>query len=663
MKKEVSILEPTLFVIVVLLMIGGAFYLGARYFSPSASQGAAIPPPPQMSVSPSQPPVAQPLFSGKIKKIMNDLGLFKISDMDKENGVPDSIVYYEAGTYLRGEFTGYTRILAIRPSEGMGPSMQFLLATKDFNSYLLDDPTHKTSSYPESDWDNPYLYINKAKISKTVFLESDHPMTIEGEKPFKLMRESSILTEFKKASKKDPNGNDVYSETPITEFQLSDLLSSTQAQLSLYTGGTNWGTREGYSSQEKAMLAIRKKYLNKTTSVHASDSTGLTYSYIISTEKDIAQYEGKVVALEQQNIEYKKQVALYNEGKLKEYPTSPEYAVFPGMRLKKAAAGLSGDYFLTYESAFPGACGGSQSTFLVDSVTNADLQSVSSSIDYPIYVLKDSNHPLNKLAYSVKTSQGEESFKGVNEGKSIPTYETYVASHPLIFFKDAWGRWAVMGEFDLKLMGGCGKPVVYLYPEKQTTVRLSFNSPVVLDTQIPTYHNGWLVSAKPDGSLTDLQPQYTNCTDFEGAKFGSEYALTSCKNNAYPYIYWTGKSSEKEYPQDQGGWIVSQGNLKPFMQSKLNEIGLNSKESGDMISYWVPQMKLKQAPFYRLSFFQTHDMNAFVPMNIVPQPDSVLRVFLDWNALESKPLSEPMPQHLEKYTRHGFTVVEWGGKL
>ena len=656
MKKGVSLLEPILFVFVLLAMIGGAFYLGSRYF-------ATIPPPPPISSqSPTQIP-SEPLFSGKVTKISKDLGLFKISDIDKKNGVPESIVYYEAGIYLKGAFKDYIRILAIRPAEGPGPSLQFLLATKDYSSYLLDDPSNKTSKYPETDWDNPYLYLDKTKIEKTVSLESDHPITIEAEKPFMLMRGTIVLTEFKSTNNKDVNGNDIYLETPITTFPISNLLSSSQTQLSLFAGGTNWGTGDGYSVSEKAMLAIRKKYLSNNTYAHASDSTGLTYSYILSTEKDVLAYESKRAAQEQQNIEYKKQVILYNEKKLKEYPASPEYALFPGMRLSKSLAGLPADYYSTYDVAFPGACGGAQSTFIVNSIKDTDLEKVSSSSEYPLYVLKDVKHPLYMLAYDTKTGQGEESFKGANNGKTMPTFDAFVAKHPLLFFKDAWGRWAVMGEYELQLMGGCGKPVVYLYPEKQTTVHLSFLSPVALNTQIPTYQNGWLVSAQPNGVLTDLQPQYTDCSKIEGAKVGSEYAVSACKSNSYPYIYWTGKSVINSYPKVEGGWIVSKDELNTFMQKQLKEIGLTEKESGDMISYWVPKMSNNNAPYYEIRFIQTQDMNAFVPMNINPMPDSVLRVFLDWKALARKPATELRPQQLQKIRRNGFTLVEWGGKL
>jgi len=210
-------------------------------------------------------------------------------------------------------------------------------------------------------------------------------------------------------------------------------------------------------------------------------------------------------------------------------------------------------------------------------------------------------------------------------------------------------------------MGGCGKPVVYLYSEKPTDIHLSFLSSVSLNTQIPFYNNGWFVKAQPDGRLTDLQPQYTDCSKIDSLKFGSEYANNSCKTNNYPYIYWSGKSMENSYPKADGGWVVERKNLKIFMDQKLKEIGLTEKESNDMTSYWIPKMNEKNSPYYRISFLTTKQMNEFVPMNVRPVPDSVLRVFLDFKPLNSKPIVDPIPQQFGKFNRHGFTLVEWGG--
>jgi len=639
-KKGFSWLLIILSVVVISGIGGGAYYLGTRSTSktiPASPTKTKIitNTSPQPSVNKSQ----DPLFSGSLKKISDDLGLFKISDADKENGVPDSIVYFDAGIFTRGEFKGYTRILAIRPSEGPGPSLQFILATNDYKTYLLDDPDNKTTKYPESDWDNPYMYINKTKISKTVALDSDHPKTINLEKPYGLIKEDSFLIEFEK----------------------SQSLVSPEKQLSFFAGGTDWGTGKGYSDKEKKSLDIRKKYLNSTTLVHVQDSTGLTFLYLLSSQKDIDDYLNKLPAYEQDLIAHKKQVVLFNEKKLKEYPTAPEYLTIPGMKTTKALSGLANDFYNTYESAFPGACGGTQSTFIIDLPKNDDLVSIPSSSVYPLYFLKDNKHPLYELAYQAKTDIDDETYKSVNDGKSKPSFDEYVAKHPLLIFKDAWGRWGGMGEFDIKLMGGCGKPVVYLYSEKPTDIHLSFLSSVSLNTQIPFYNNGWFVKAQPDGRLTDLQPQYTDCSKIDSLKFGSEYANNSCKTNNYPYIYWSGKSMENSYPKADGGWVVERKNLKIFMDQKLKEIGLTEKESNDMTSYWIPKMNEKNSPYYRISFLTTKQMNEFVPMNVRPVPDSVLRVFLDFKPLNSKPIVDPIPQQFGKFNRHGFTLVEWGG--
>ena len=666
MKKGFSILILLLSVIALIGVGGGAYYLGTKNTLPEIQISFPkknAPVIPTSSAQKASKP-AEALFSGTVKKINKDLGLFKITDVDKENGVPDSIAYYEAGTYLRGEYKDYTRILAIRPAEGPGPSLQFILATKDYSSYLLDDPNDKTGNYPSDDWDNPYMFIDKSKIANTVTLDTEHTKTIAVEKPFTLIRQDSVLLEYKKTGQKNKSGYDIYIDAPMTEFDKSSLLASSKTQLSLYAGGTDWGKGEGLNAKEKAALTTRNLYLSKTTLVHGVDSTGLTYSYVLSTEKEVGAFVQNAPSVEQENIAYKKQAALFNEKKLKEYPEYPKTAPFPGLRFIKSDVGLATDYYNTYDAAFPGACGGAQSTFVVDTIKDVDLEPVTSNSDYPLFTLKDTKNPLYELAYQTKTEQGEESFKPINDNKSMPSLNEYISKNPLLFFKDAWGRWVVVGEYDLKLMGGCGKPVVYLYPEKQTTVHLSFSSPVALNTNIPTYRNGWLVSASPDGVLTDLQPQYTDCSKIDGLHAaGSEYAPKACKSNSYPYIYWSGKSVENFYPPVTGGWVVERKNLLTFMREKLNEMGLNNTESGDMISYWVPKMSEKNAPYYQIGFLQTKEMNDFIPMQVDPRPDSVLRIFLDWKALSSKPTVVPVPQRLEKVSRNGFTLVEWGGLL
>ncbi|MEI6327286.1 MAG: hypothetical protein WCO78_04185 [Candidatus Roizmanbacteria bacterium] len=669
MNKQI-LLYIVLALIFVSALLGGAFYLGRTTSTQSTDTTAApITTATTPGVSPQtgtqSPTISQQtqssLFTGKVAKLPNDLNLFKVTESDIANGVTDSFAYFSAGTYAKGEYAGYTRIIAIRPSEGPGPSLQYVLATKDFKSYLLDDPKSNTTLYDEASWENPYMHIDKSKISKAVTLESDHPQTIATGEPFGLIRYDNILTELKPSGKKDKNGYDISLDYLITEVDTSHVLTSSQKQLTLYASSTEWTGNKNDSDKEKNLLAIRNQYLKTTTYVLAADSTGLTYPYVFSPQSIIGAYQKDLPTYDQSYAEYTKQVAEYEQKKIGAYPKAPQYINFPSMQLTKALAGLPSDYYNTYDMAFPGACGGGRSTYVVDGLKNDDLIAISSSSSFTLYILTDSNHPLYQLAYNAKSGYDEESFKMSNDNMPRPSISEYVSKHPLLFFKDTWDRWVVIGEYDIKLMGGCGKPVVYLYPEKPTTVRISFVSPVTLDTQIPTYHDGWLVKAQPDGTITDLQPQYTDCSLINSSRFGSEYASDACRKNEYPYIYWSGKSIENAYPSVKGGWIVTKDNLESFMNARMSEMGLTAKESADMISYWVPKMSEKNTPYYRVSFFQTKEMNEFIPMDVSPRPDTVIRVFLDYSALNSKPVQEITPQKLQYIERTGFTLVEWGG--
>lgn len=47
------------------------------------------------------------------------------------------------------------------------------------------------------------------------------------------------------------------------------------------------------------------------------------------------------------------------------------------------------------------------------------------------------------------------------------------------------------------------KPVIYLYPEKETTVTVKLDYAGALTCTYPAYGDGWTVTACPDGTLTD----------------------------------------------------------------------------------------------------------------------------------------------------------------
>lgn len=62
---------------------------------------------------------------------------------------------------------------------------------------------------------------------------------------------------------------------------------------------------------------------------------------------------------------------------------------------------------------------------------------------------------------------------------------------------------------------------------------------------------------------------------------------------------------------------------------------------------------------YNLISFQQETYTDSAVLTIEPQPDSLLRVFMAWKALDAPVAIEP--QELAPFQREGFTVVEWGG--
>ncbi|MGM9972912.1 MAG: hypothetical protein ACI33K_02580, partial [Clostridiaceae bacterium] len=147
----------------------------------------------------------------------------------------------------------------------------------------------------------------------------------------------------------------------------------------------------------------------------------------------------------------------------------------------------------------------------------------------------------------------------------------------------------------------------------------------------PEYKDGWNVLAQPDGTLTDIQTQ-----------------------KEYSYLFWEGLS-EIKYDMSKG-YVIKGSDTAEFLQSILAEMGLKPKEYNEFIVYWLPKM---QDNPYNLITFQTNVYTENALLKISPEPDSLLRVFMAYKALQ-KPITVEEPI-IEPFTRSGFTVVEWGG--
>lgn len=174
------------------------------------------------------------------------------------------------------------------------------------------------------------------------------------------------------------------------------------------------------------------------------------------------------------------------------------------------------------------------------------------------------------------------------------------------------------------------KPVIYLYPEEKTEVTVELDFDGELTSTYPEYKSGWKVIAEPDGTLYD--------------ESGREYYC----------LFWEG-ISDTEYDFSTG-FTVPGGETAAFLEKTLAEIGLTEKEANEFIIYWLPQMEHNA---YNLISFQTDVYEDTAKLEITPEPDSLLRVFMVWKPVE-KP-AEIEPQTFEPFIRKGFTAIEWGG--
>ncbi|MDH4358671.1 MAG: hypothetical protein OEV37_01820 [Candidatus Berkelbacteria bacterium] len=177
----------------------------------------------------------------------------------------------------------------------------------------------------------------------------------------------------------------------------------------------------------------------------------------------------------------------------------------------------------------------------------------------------------------------------------------------------------------------CAKPVVYLYPQKEMPVKVLVGANI--SQSDPPYGEGWNVVAKPSGQIISA-------------------------GKVYPYLFWDGLGLGM-YPAIKSGAVVESSKVKSTITGQLKEIGLNQKEITDFLEFWMP--KMPSSPYVRLTWFTNEELAELAPLKVTPKPDSVIRVFLDFAALD-KSVALP-PQVLPKYERKGFTVVEWGGLL
>ena len=183
------------------------------------------------------------------------------------------------------------------------------------------------------------------------------------------------------------------------------------------------------------------------------------------------------------------------------------------------------------------------------------------------------------------------------------------------------------------VIGGYAKPVLYLYPEERTKVKVSFEHNELLTTTYPKFVNNWEVMADKDGNLTD--------------KNGRNYYA----------LYWEElKNHDIDFKE---GFYVEGRNAIEFLEEKLAFLGLNERESNEFIMYWLPILEKNDK---NLIYFElTEERDKYNKLIITPKPDSILRIAMHVKKINNK--VNIKEQKLPIFNRVGFTAIEWGGVI
>lgn len=271
-----------------------------------------------------------------------------------------------------------------------------------------------------------------------------------------------------------------------------------------------------------------------------------------------------------------------------------------------------------------GGCGATNYLQVVDPKdinVNADLAVVGkNNQNDPVYGLKDVNHQRLKDFYEYFPAEPK------------LTYEQFLATRPLLYWIDPFGRLVELRNNKFQPQAECGKPVIYLYPRKTMNVSVNVRPQGGLAYSEPELKGGWEVEAKPNGDLTEIKT-----------------------GRYYPYLFWEGRGDI--YEQPKLGWVVKRAGVKQFLIAKLAQLGLKRSETNDFLDFWLPKMQEK--PYYFITFLGNAAMDKLAPLTIIPKPDTVIRILMDFTPLDKPITAKGFAVRAPK--RKGFTVVEWGG--
>lgn len=183
------------------------------------------------------------------------------------------------------------------------------------------------------------------------------------------------------------------------------------------------------------------------------------------------------------------------------------------------------------------------------------------------------------------------------------------------------------------------KPVIYLYTQQKTNVRLTLDPKIELTYTYPIYEVSWDVEANPDGQIV-------------------------ADGRTYPYLFWEGVTNQLKLKSTQAGigeYAINTDSTVSFLERAAQNFGFNSTESTDFITHWAP--RIQKYPYANIQFLVDDEYdNEIGSLTVTPQPDKKRRVYIIFQGSDHyHPASGLKQNAIPKIDRTGFVLIEWGG--
>ena len=177
------------------------------------------------------------------------------------------------------------------------------------------------------------------------------------------------------------------------------------------------------------------------------------------------------------------------------------------------------------------------------------------------------------------------------------------------------------------------KPNIYLYPENETDLKLSFENAKGITASIPCYSDSWTITAMPDGTIIDS----------DGKKYG--------------YLFYECLTNRNIFDKDCG-FVVRAASRDEDIRCILEKYKFNEQEINDFIEYW--REYLDEGTDYVMYPAETEVVDEAMPIETSAEIDSRYRIWFGFSRDIPDDVREP---EITPIVRNGFTMVEWGGAV